>query len=82
MPTQDIFTASIGTRFTLIPTGEILMGSPASEAGDFDSQHTVRITKPFYMGVTPVTQQQYEQVTGRSSSGFKGDDHPVQCASW
>jgi len=46
---------------TYIPAGEFVMGSPKTETGrqNDEPQHTVKISQPFYMGVTPVTQAQY-----------------------
>ena len=38
---------------------------------DLETQHQVRITKPFFMGVYPVTQAQYEAVMGNNPSIFK-----------
>jgi hypothetical protein len=60
-------TNSIGTTLALIPAGEFLMGSPDSDRetyGNERSQHPVRITKPFYLGVFDVTQADYQEVTG------------------
>jgi formylglycine-generating enzyme len=47
---------SIGMKLTLIPPGEFTMGSPESEKDRLteEKQHSVRITKPFYLGVYPV----------------------------
>ena len=43
----------------------------------------MRITRPFYLGATEVTQGQYRAVTGQSPSHFKGsDDLPVEQVSW
>jgi formylglycine-generating enzyme required for sulfatase activity len=67
-----------------IPPGEFLMGSPESEAdrlGD-ETQHLVRITKPFYLSVHEVTQQQYEKVMGKNPSSHKGDTKPVEMVNW
>jgi formylglycine-generating enzyme required for sulfatase activity len=79
-------TNSIGMRLVLIPSGEFLMGSPASDkdAGQNEKpQHRVRITRSFYLGATEVTQGQYRAVTGQSPSSFKGsDDLPVETVSW
>jgi len=46
-------------------------------------QHRVRITKPFWLGATPVTQGEYERVTGSNPSKFPGDpQRPVEQVSW
>ena len=82
-PPKEI-TNSIGMKFKLIPVGEFMMGSsesPEELAAEFaetkprwyqDShpQHKVRITKAFYMGVTEVTQEQYEKTMGENPSWF------------
>jgi len=72
-------------RLVLIPAGKFMMGSPATEAGrgsDEGPQHEVTISKPFYMGVFEVTQEQYEQVMGNNPSSFKGAKNPVETVSW
>jgi formylglycine-generating enzyme required for sulfatase activity len=61
------------------------MGSPDSDSDAFDyekPQHTVRITKPSYLGVTEVTQEQFERVMGTNPSNFKGAQLPVERVSW
>ncbi len=76
---------SIGLQLLLIPAGEFQMGSPDSDSDAYDDekpQHTVRITKPFYLGVTEVTQEQYERVMGTNPSYFKGAQLPVETVSW
>jgi len=58
-------TNSIGMKLVLIPAGEFLMGSADSDdkaLSDEKPQHAVRITKPFYLGVTEVTQGHWESV--------------------
>ena len=44
--------------------------------------HPVMLTKPFYMGKFPVTQEQYQAVIGANPSTFKGKDNPVDTVSW
>ncbi|MCX7418546.1 MAG: formylglycine-generating enzyme family protein [Planctomycetia bacterium] len=105
------FTNSIGMKFRLIPPGEFLMGSTPEEIEvalkvaaypdwrekivSEGPQHRVVLTKPNYVGVTEVTQLQYEQVMGTNPSRFsatgKGKDlvanletgrHPVENVTW
>ncbi len=84
-PPGQTLATSIGMKLVLIPAGQFQMGSPESdlEAYDYEKpQHTVRITKPFYLGVTEVTQAQYERVMETNPSTFKGADLPVETVSW
>jgi len=79
-------TNSVNMKLVLIPAGEFLMGSPNSDKDAVDNekpQHGVRINRPFYMGATEVTQEQYRAVTGQNPSQFTGsDDLPVEKVSW
>jgi formylglycine-generating enzyme required for sulfatase activity len=46
-------------------------------------RHRVRITKPFWLGATVVTQEEYQRVMGSNPSKFQGDPkRPVECVSW
>ena len=40
--------------------------------------HSVTLTRPFYMGKFPMTQEQYQQVRGENPSEFVGKDNPVE----
>jgi formylglycine-generating enzyme required for sulfatase activity len=80
-------TNSIGMKLVLISAGEFLMGSAKADDPDAyeDEQprHRVRISQPFYLGQTEVTQGQYRAVTGHNPSLFKAsDDLPVENVSW
>jgi len=68
-----------------IPAGEFQMGSPDSDSDDNDRekpQHLVKITKPFYLSVYEVTQQQYEKVMGTNPRAFSatGDGRNLKWA--
>jgi len=71
-------------KLVLIPAGKFMMGSPDSEKGrdENEGQHEVTLSKPFYMGVTEVTQAQYEAIMGTNPSNFKGATSPVDNVSW
>jgi len=79
-----IITNSIGMKLRLVPAGDFLMGSPGTESvrENQETQHRVSIAKPFYMGVTEVTQEQYQKVMGKNPSEFKGPQNPVEQVSW
>jgi formylglycine-generating enzyme required for sulfatase activity len=48
-------------KLTYIPSGKFVMGSPANELGRRadETQRTVTISKPFYLGIKEITQAQY-----------------------
>ena len=82
---EKVVTNPLGMKLVLIPAGEFLMGSPYSDvnAEAFERpQHRVRITKPFYLGVTPVTQEQWTAVMGSNPSYSTGPTNPVNHVSW
>jgi formylglycine-generating enzyme required for sulfatase activity len=73
--------------FVLVPPGKFRMGSPAGEkdrqpSGPDETLHTVVLTEPFDLGKTEVTQRQYEALTGKNPSHFKGSDLPVEQVNW
>ncbi len=73
-------------RLTLlrIEPGEFQMGSPANEPAreKNELQHTVKLTTPFYMQATEVSQAQYQAIMGENPSRFKGAEMPVENVSW
>ena len=73
---------SIGIKLVRIPAGEFDMGS--EDGGEDDKPvHRVRITKPFFLGHTPVTIAQWKHVMGTMpSSKRKADNRPVTQVSW
>src|SRR4051812_48634865 len=77
--TPKEFTNSIGMKFVWVPPGTFLMGSPTSEKERMvdETQHKVTLTKGFYLGVYPVTQEQWQAVMGNNPSKFKGKNMPV-----
>ncbi|MFI5379164.1 MAG: formylglycine-generating enzyme family protein [Tepidisphaerales bacterium] len=52
---------NVTMKLVLIPAGKFLMGSPETEKGRYEAevQHEVTISKPFYMGITHVTVDQF-----------------------
>jgi formylglycine-generating enzyme required for sulfatase activity len=84
-PPHEVLSNSIGMQFVRIPAGKFLMGSPQDEAGEDDEkpQHEVEISRPFYLGICEVTQEQYEKVMGTSPAEFGGKpDHAVESITW
>jgi eukaryotic-like serine/threonine-protein kinase len=69
----------------LIPAGVFLMGSPPAEPSRFDNEnprHTVTISRPFYLGVYPVTQPQWRALMRHNPSTHPADDQPVETVNW
>ena len=76
-------------KLKLIPAGEFMMGSPESESDRTDNelQHRVRITQPYYLGVTEVTQGQWFSVMKtkpweNEQNVKEGDNYPATFVSW
>ena len=64
-----------------IHPGSYMAGSPTNEANRVDTnekQHRVVISRPFYIGIFEVTQQQYENVMGKTPSKYAGPYRPVE----
>ncbi len=76
---------NVTMKLVLIPAGSFVMGSPASEKGRLKiegPQHGVRISRPFYMGIYPVTQEQYEQIAEENQSKFRSPSNPIENVTW
>jgi serine/threonine protein kinase len=67
----EYLTTRVGQiRLKLIPPGRFRMGSPKGEGDDEEHpQHEVRITRPFYLGVTEVTRGQFRRFV--DDAGYK-----------
>ncbi|RJP32821.1 MAG: formylglycine-generating enzyme family protein, partial [Candidatus Omnitrophota bacterium] len=70
-----------------IPAGTFMMGSPEDEqdrASNEGPQHSVTLTREFYLGKYEVTQAQWQAVMGRNPAlGYGvGNNYPVNRVSW
>jgi formylglycine-generating enzyme required for sulfatase activity len=89
-PQATSLVNSVGMKFVLIPAGTFSMGSGEGEAmarANEMPRHEVIITKPYYLGVTPVTQDLYRAAIGENPSRFTAPaggspQHPVERVSW
>ncbi len=87
--------SSILSTLELVPiyAGTFMMGSPASEPNRNDNdgvetQHSVTLTKSFYMGKYEITQGQYLAVMGSypgtapNTTYGEGDNYPMYYVNW
>jgi uncharacterized protein (TIGR02996 family) len=97
-PVVPAVVNSVGMVMALIPPGGFWMGSPEDEPArhpDEGPRRRVTLTRPFYLGVHPVTQAQYERALRDNPSRFRagaaevtlpaGTDtsaFPVEQVSW
>ncbi len=88
-PPSDDTPATEGAEtatFVYIAPGTFTMGSPSSEEGrDSDeTQHTVTLTRGFYLQTTEVTQGEWQRLMGNNPSNFSscGSTCPVEQVSW
>ncbi|MDR1817371.1 MAG: SUMF1/EgtB/PvdO family nonheme iron enzyme [Puniceicoccales bacterium] len=75
-----IVTSIANIKMLPVAAGSFQMGGKES---DEKPVHTVTISKPFWLGETPVTQAQWKTVMGDEPSHFKnaGENAPVECVS-
>jgi formylglycine-generating enzyme required for sulfatase activity len=88
------YTNSIGMKLRLVEPGSYQMGTRRSYSGHPYEKpiHTVRISKPFYIGVYEVTQAEYEKIMdSRDVSSFgkyeklpekTGPNYPASMVTW
>ena len=69
------FLSDVLSQLVLLPKGTFQMGE--TEYG-----HKVKITKDFYVGKYPVTQELWKSVMGSNPSKFDGLHRPVENVSW
>lgn len=77
------WTSSLAGKMVWVPPGEFWMGGGNGKCGD----RLVKIERPFYLGIYPVTQRQWLTLMGSNPSRFgKGgadlDRYPVEQVSW
>ncbi|MFO0878888.1 MAG: SUMF1/EgtB/PvdO family nonheme iron enzyme [Gemmataceae bacterium] len=98
LPTVPTFTNSVGMELALVPAGKFWLGSPEDEDGRYSDEsprRLIELTRPFYLGVYPVMQQEYERVMGVNPSAFSPHGrmaelvgaadtrrHPVEEITW
>jgi hypothetical protein len=83
-PTSE-FKSFAGGVMIRVPAGSFIMGSPESEDGHqvWEQQREVTFVNDFHLGKTPVTQDQYEAVTGEKPTDHEQiGDAPVDSVSW
>jgi formylglycine-generating enzyme required for sulfatase activity len=70
-------------RFATIPAGAYSMGCAPPEADCQDDEKVLKVAvDAFQMGVTEVTQEQWQAVMSANPSDFKGPSRPVEHISW
>ena len=72
--------------WALVPAANFTAGSPPNEPGRYgdEKQHIVRITRPYLMKLTEVTQGEWQAVMGNNPSRFNacGANCPVEKVTW
>ena len=76
-PLSTVQYAVNGVRFDMVrvPPGRFV-------DGEGSTRRELLVSRPFEIGVTPVTQALWRAVMGSSPSEFRGEDRPVEQVSW
>ncbi len=84
-PSTSEIQSSAGAVMIRVPAGSFTIGSPESEDGHraWEQQREVTFASDFYLGKTPVTQDQFEAVTGTNPAVHEQiGDAPVDSVDW
>ena len=78
------WTNSLEMKFVRIEAGEFLQGSPVSASlrEDNESPHLVRITRPFWMGITHVTVGQFSEFAKASGYQTLAEEQGWSYGAW
>jgi len=89
-----VLAEGVEMKFSFIPPGSFLMGSPQDEMegeGEeylvfyrttYEVLHRVTLTRGFGLCIYPVTQAQWLWAPGDQPSYYKGNTRPVESVSW
>lgn len=77
--TRPTFRNALGMMFVQPPVGAFDMGGALQADG---RPHTIRITKPFAIGIHEVTQAQFQSIMGNNPSAYPSDGGPVDSVTW
>jgi len=74
----------VGMLFNRVPAGQFMMGSPAEEMNrrEDETRHPVTLTRPFLLGIFPVTREQYMALMETGPGGPADDHHPARDVDW
>jgi len=78
---NEIVIPTLDLVLIRIEPGSFVQGAADGYAAE-DPPHTVHITAPFWIGRTPVTQAQYQEIMGKNPSYEVHPDNPVETVSW
>ncbi len=81
-PGQALNIVDLQMQFQPIPAGSFVMGSATGGDGDERPVTKVKISRPFWLGRTEVTQGQWHDLMGTMPSAAKGEFLPVNQVSW
>jgi formylglycine-generating enzyme required for sulfatase activity len=75
-----VISKDLHLQMNPIPAGRFMMGSPENEPERLEDerQHSVTISRPFYIGATLVTSDEYQAVTGAKSAHSRKDETPAE----
>lgn len=78
-------SSEVALRLRWIGPGSFKMGSAEDEVDRYEDEgplHEVRITRGYWLGEAPVTQEQWDALHSTNPSRFRNDMRPVEQVNW